>query len=280
MNEKWEEFYSTEQLKRLQQIELENLRTFISVCEKLGLEYFLYGGTLLGSVKYGGFIPWDDDIDVALPRDSYERFIKEGSDLLPKDYYIQDPYNCNKCPYPYTKLRKKGTQYVEYVYRNLPIETGIYIDIYPVDHIPDDEKKRYKQFKLVRKWIDMFVLRQSRPFDQKENGIKQNIKKSIKIVLSTVLKVFPAKYYVKHIDQYMQMYNKSSDAHRYGALNSPLFENIYSDIYPLVQGEFDDLKVYLPHDYMDHLTKRYGDINTLPPANERVGHIPYILKLE
>ena len=280
MNEKWEEFYTVEQLRKLQDYELDNLRVFISVCEKLGLEYILYGGTLLGAVKYSGFIPWDDDVDVALPRESYERFIKEAPQILPEEYFIQNPYNCTQCPYPYTKLRRKGTQYVEYVYRNLPIETGVYIDIYPVDHIPDDERKRHRQFKIVRKWINMFVLRQSRPLDQEGNGIKQNVKKIIKAVLSTVLKVFPAEYYIKHVDRYMQTYNNDSSAHRYGALNSPLYDNIYNDIYPLVNGKFENLDVNMPHDYTEHLTRRYGDISTLPPAEERVGHIPYILTLE
>lgn len=279
MNEKWKEYYSDEQLKQLQKIELENLQVFISVCKQLGLEYFLYGGTLLGSVKYKGFVPWDDDIDVALPRDSYEKFIREAPGVLPEDYFIQNPYNCKYCPYPYTKLRRHGTKYVEYVYRNLPIETGIYIDIYPVDHIPDDEKKRRHQFKRVHRWIRIFTCRQARPLDQKERGIKRNAKKILKFIAHIILLTLPSDYCINQIDKYMKMYNGDEKARRYSALNSPVFDNIYSNIYPFIQGEFEGIEAILPNDYLEHLKRRYGDIESLPPAEERIGHIPYLLKI-
>ena len=98
--EKWNKFYTKEQLKKLQEIEMDNLKEFIRVCEVLGLEWFVYGGTLLGVEKYQGLIPWDDDIDVALPRESYDRFVNEAVDVLGKDYFIQSPYNCKDSPFP------------------------------------------------------------------------------------------------------------------------------------------------------------------------------------
>ena len=279
MQEKWKDYYTKDELKELQQIELQNLNTFISVCEKLGLEYFLYGGTLLGLVKYGGFVPWDDDIDVALPRDSYNKFIMEAPTLLPEGFFLQNPYNCKRCPYPYTKLRKRGTEYVEFIHRNLPIETGVYIDIYPIDHIPDDENKRRRQFRLVQRWINIYILRQTRTYDASEEGIKRNIKKIIKTIASVLFHVLPAQYCMNKIDRYMSMYNHDKNAKRYGALNSPVYDNIYNDIYPLLEGKFESIKVRMPFDYLEHLKRRYGDIESVPPIEERFGHIPYILKL-
>ena len=74
MREKWQEIYTDVQLKRLQQILVDNLKVFIDVCNKLNIEYIVYGGTLLGTIKYNGLVPWDDDIDVAMPRKDYEKF--------------------------------------------------------------------------------------------------------------------------------------------------------------------------------------------------------------
>ena len=78
-------------MNRLQTVELELLKAFVDICEKLGLKYYLVCGTALGAVKYGGFIPWDDDVDVALPREEYRRFLQEAPALLPEHIFLQIP---------------------------------------------------------------------------------------------------------------------------------------------------------------------------------------------
>ena len=276
MDEKWKKYYTNKQLCLIQSIEIENLRVFIEVCKKMNLEYFVYGGTLLGVEKFNGLIPWDDDIDVALPRESYDRFTKEAHNYLPTEYFIQNPYNCPTCPYPYTKLRRKGTKYVEYANRNVKIDTGIYIDIYPVDRIPDDEKSRKTQFRKVQKWIHIYVWRQSPLYDRPVPGIMGPIKRVCKWIICNSLKVFPQKYCSNKIDYYMTMYNKTTTK-RYAALNSPNYDNIYLNLYPLQKGLFEGLEVNIPGDYKTHLKMRYGDYSELPPPEERIGHVPYIL---
>jgi lipopolysaccharide cholinephosphotransferase len=221
-------------------------------------------------------IPWDDDIDVALTRDSYQTFIEHASEYLPKDYFIQNPHNCPQCPYPYTKLRKRGTKYIEYINRNIKIETGIYIDIYPVDRIPDDEKLRKRQFDKVRKWIMIYVIRQSRLYDKHASNLLGILKNFAKWVLCCVLKILPQKYCLNKIDYYITMYNKQ-DTQRFAALNSPNYNNIYINLYPLERGMFDGICVNLPGDYKTHLKMRYGDYSKDLPENERYGHVPYIL---
>ena len=277
MQEKWREYYTDDQLRNVQKIEIENLKVFLDVCKKLKLEYVVYGGTLLGVEKYQGMIPWDDDIDVALTRDSYEKFCKEASGVLPKGYIIQTPYNTPNTPFPYTKLRKRGTKYVEYINRNVDIETGIYIDIYPIDRIPDDENFRRKQFNDVRRWILIYVCRQGRLYDRKVYGVKEGLKNVGRWVICNVLKIIPQAYCMKKIDFYMKMYNKETTK-RYAALNSPNYNNIYEGFYPLKTGMFEGIEVNLPGDYKQHLKKRYGDYTKMPAEEERIGHIPYILE--
>lgn len=276
--EKWEQYYTEEQIKKLQEIELENLQEFISVCKKLNLEYFIYGGTLLGYEKYGHLIPWDDDIDVAMPRDSYNKFVNEADKVISAGYYIQTPYNCKKSPYPYTKLRKKGTKYVEYINRNLDIDTGIYIDIYPVDKIPDDEERRKKQYKEARKWILIYDIRQSRLYDKKEPGIKGMVRKVAKWGLTIVIKLLPQAYCIKKMDYYMTMYNNTPDK-RYAVFSSPNYNNIFENMYPLEYGNLHGIEVCLPGDRKTHLAMRYGDYSKDLSPEERIGHVPYILNL-
>ena len=276
MPAQWEKYYSKEQLHLLQKIEHGNLKVFIDICHQLNLEYFLYGGSLLGAVKYQGFIPWDDDVDVALPRASYEKFICQAPSLLPQGYVLQTPYNCPHCPYPYTKLRRQGTRYVEYANRNVPIETGIYIDIYPVDKIPDDETLRKKQFKQVRKWILIYIFRQVPLYDRPVPGLLGPLKRLAKWILCKTVKMYSPAYCMQQINRYMTQYN-ATPAKRYAALNSPNFNNIYENLYPLADGIFERIPVKLPGNYTAHLTRRYGDYRQLPPLEKRYGHVPYIL---
>ena len=276
MGELWEKYYTPEQLKLLQKIELDNLRIFIDICERLDLTYFVYGGTLLGAEKFKGLIPWDDDIDVALTRESYMKFVNEAPSLLPEGFFIQNPYNCPKCPYPYTKLRRRGTKYIEYANRNVDIETGIYIDIYTVDRIPDNELLRKKQFRRVRKWIFIYQCRQTPLWDRSLAGITGKAKQIAKWIICHVLKTFPQRYCMNKVDFYMTMYN-NTETKRYAALNSPNYDNIYQHLFPLNEGKFGNLTVKIPGDHKTHLFMRYGDYSKLPPEDQRCGHIPYIL---
>ena len=278
MSEKWEQFYTQDELKTLQHIEIENLKVFISVCEKLQLQYIVYGGTLLGAELYQGMIPWDDDVDVAMPRSDYEKFCEQASLYLPDDCFIQNPYNTPNCPYSYTKLRRRGTKYVEYANRNVKIETGIYIDIYPIDCIPDSERKRKKQFKKVRKWQMIFVCRQVPLYDKKAIGIKDNILKIVKWVICKSLKVFSAKYCIHRIDYYMTLYN-GLHTKRHAVLTSPKYNNIYLHLFPFDEMKFEELMVKVPGDAKTHLKMRYGDYERTLSDDEKFGHVPYKLDL-
>ena len=276
MGEKWEEYYTRNQLQLLQKIEIENLQIFIDVCNQLELEYFLYGGTLLGAEKYKGMIPWDDDIDVAMPRDSYIKFIEKAEAVLPKCCYLQSPYNCPKTPFPYTKLRRRGTVYLEKEFKDLGLETGIYIDIYPVDRIPDNDKLYHKQFKKVHRWILMYVLRQARLYKKPDLHRFGFLRRSVKFVLHNILRLFPQSFYIKKLDHCMKKYNGITTK-RYAAMNSPNINNIYLNLYPFQKGTFEGMDVVLPGDHITHLKMRYGDMDKVLPEEKRYGHIPYRL---
>lgn len=277
MSEKWQEFLTDKQLKKVQSIEIENLKLFIKICNELKLEYVVYGGTLLGAIKYNNIIPWDDDIDVAMPRKDYDKFVREAGEHLPEGYILQTPYNEKKSPYAYTKLRKKGTKYIEEFHHKLDIEKGVYIDIYPIDNIPNDDKLRKKQFKKVKFWILIYYYRQCLRI-KKTKSFKLINKYIILTVLYCILRLIPQKFIINKIDYNMTKYN-SDDTDRKACLFSPNYDNIYTRFYPLVTKQFGDIKVFSPNCYDDHLTKRYGDYKKELPDDKKIGHIPYEIEL-
>lgn len=144
-------------MTELQTVELELLRQFLAVCEREGLTYYMVCGSALGAVKYGGFIPWDDDIDVALPRADYERFCRVAPGLLPDWCFLQN-YRSEPLYYRLgSKLRDSRTTFAEVMAERLDIHHGVFIDIFPLDvqwRSPADERefrRRQAVFEAARR---------------------------------------------------------------------------------------------------------------------------------
>ena len=132
--------------------ELELLKIFISICEKYHIKYFLACGSVLGAIKYKGFIPWDDDIDVCLLRPDYERFLDVANAEIPEWCFIQNSKTDPAFPHFFSKLRNSNTTFIEKGTAHLHINHGIYLDIFPIDGYPFD-KKDIKFFEFRKKLI-------------------------------------------------------------------------------------------------------------------------------
>ncbi len=276
MSEKWKEVYTKEQLEKLQNIEIRNLKELQRVCKIIGVEFFLYGGSLIGAVRHKGFIPWDDDLDIAFLRDDYEKFINEAPKHLSKEYFLQSPYTDKKSPYFYSKLRLKGTKYIEYGNHKLKMEQGIYVDIYPIDKLPNDDELFLKRYSKFQKYIKLFILRQRYFREEKSKTFKQKTKAIFRFCCSMCLKIIPHKCFVKKLDKIMKMENKN-ETNRYG--NYSYFDptNLFHKVTPYEKGFFEGIEVNLPNDWQFHLASRYGDFMEFPPEDKRIGHRPYIL---
>ena len=278
MAEAWRTYYTEEELAELQRIELESLDIFSEVCAKLNIDFFLYGGSLLGAVKYGGFVPWDDDLDIALTRKDYEKLLEEAPALLPDGYELQEPRLNHKTPYPYAKLRKKDTTMVEYVYRNLKINHGVYFDIYPIDNLPDDDEELRALQKQVLKLTLRLQRRQTASLYCPPKGLKGFVKRILALIKHISLKMIPHKCLVKKINAAMTSYN-NVETKRQGNVFFSKPVNYFDGIYPAVEVDFESRKMLIPAGYKINLQNRYGDITQDPPENKRVGHRPYILNL-
>ena len=126
-------------LQKHQMAALEILLEFRRVCEQLGLRYYLTAGTLLGAVRHGGFIPWDDDVDVVMPREDYDKFRHLAPQILQDGFLYQSSETEKNFPFYFAKLRKQGTYAEEPLSRSIDMEQGLFIDIFPLDKCPDGD---------------------------------------------------------------------------------------------------------------------------------------------
>ena len=133
----------SETLRNLQLVELELLQEFDRICRKHGIPYCIIAGTMLGAVRHGGFIPWDDDADVALLRDDYERFRAVcEKELDPAKYYFQDHVVTPGYRWGYGKLRRANTLFLREHQEHMPYDQGVFIDVFPLDAVPESHAGR------------------------------------------------------------------------------------------------------------------------------------------
>ena len=141
--------YSDETIHKLQELELMILKDFIAICEENNIEYFIYGGSALGAVRHGGFIPWDDDIDIIMFRKDYEKF-KKVALSKPNNKYNFLTSKTKDYFFLFSKIMLKNTIFEEWWVNQVDFDLGIDIDIFVLDKVPDNKLKRFFHVKRCR----------------------------------------------------------------------------------------------------------------------------------
>lgn len=120
---------------KVQKVLLELLSVIDGICRENNLRYYLFYGTLLGAIRDGGFIPWDDDADVVMPREDYEKLLSLPVSKWPDGYFLQSPYSEKYGRFAFSKLRKNNTACIDPHHRHIKMHQGIFLDIFPLDSI-------------------------------------------------------------------------------------------------------------------------------------------------
>ena len=252
-----------DQLARLKEIEIEMLIAVISTCEKLGLKYYMLGGTLLGAVRHKGFIPWDDDIDIGMLRKDYDVFVKKAQAFLPESLFVQTYITDPNFPMNFCKIRNSETTFIESSIKNLKINHGVFIDVFPLDFHPDN-KLSLKRYDLKNK---LLISRISEIYASAPRSIPRKIKHFFARIPTFCLSVNRA---VQARDNLMKSCKESSRIANYcGAWGEK--EIVPKEWYG--EGtllEFEGLWLNAPKEYDKWLTQVYGEYMKLPPAEKHV----------
>lgn len=260
---------SDRQIKKLRQTELDILKCFINVCRQLNLKYFVVQGTLLGSVRHKGFIPWDDDIDVGMIREDYDIFLKKGQALMPDGYFLQTSLTDPEYPHGFAKIRNSSTAFVETTCKNLHMNHGIFIDVFPFDYYPENVWDR--AVLSLKKLLLRYRIRCSLyiPGDKKISvgNMIRFFMKAISCIAYPSLK----KAIIKQNSLYRYR-KKSSQRINYG---SPWGKRECIPgkwLNEITLLEFEGIMVSAPLCYKEYLTHVYGNYMELPPPEKRVPH--------
>lgn len=252
-------------MNQLQKIEFDLLRCFVDVCDALGLCYYLVCGSALGAVKYKGFIPWDDDIDVALPRPDYERFLKEAPSLMPEHVFLQNYKTDPSFPTIFSKLRDSRTTYIEKSVSLLPINHGVYIDVFPLDGYPESTLEGFfleLKKKMYRRLLSVAFLPNA--------SWKKLVMAPLRALGIHKKTLFFARSYETLVSRYPV--DGSQVIANHGNWQGNLDYSPVEEFGEGVLADFEGIKVRIPSDYDTYLRRKYDDYWKDLPEEEQVGH--------
>ena len=254
-------------IREIQQMELGIMEYIHEVCQKIGVKYFLAYGSLIGAVRHKGFIPWDDDMDICMLREDYEK-LQDYLIANPDERYEVMSYKNNlNYVYPFMKVQDNHTYLLEEDVR-IDSNMGIYVDIFPVDGYEDDVEFKNKMTKLIKK-------RQLSCYTFKGITNTKSVLNSLLRYVSVIIFYFTnTNKYVAQIEELAKS-RKVSDYEQvdyliYKDMNKPVWRREWLE--QVTTGIFEGKEFTIPKNYHEILTSDYGDYMQLPPVEQRVSH--------
>ena len=266
INDKIDELYNGK-LQYIRDMELELLRVVDRICRSNNIQYFLSGGTMLGAVRHKGFIPWDDDIDIAMLREDYVRFKEICQTQLPEKYQYQSFTNRDGYHYFFDKITIKDTYFSTMYSDKFDMLKGISMDIFVFDKTSDKkffQKLHFKTLMALRLMMNVRWI--NKPRKDKSYLLSK--------ILLPILRIFSMDTYSKIYDKVLRRYEKrntqtvlppATDHKWRGVMPKRWFENV-------VDAPFENVSSYIPTGYDNYLKLWYcEDYMELLPLSNRVG---------
>lgn len=258
---------NNETIRKVQLIQLDILKQLIKLFDQEGLTYFAIGGTALGAFRHNGFIPWDDDIDIAMPRADYDKFLLL-QDKLPKHLNIQSHFHDKNYPLYISKVRQDGTLYREKRLKDYQINHGIFVDVFPWDAVPNEYQKQFRQINRL------------------ENAYRRSIRKQIhspfyatKFLVHRIFSLFESSHSIfEKLDRAYKDLNGYKDSKLLGNIQYNDILHI-DQIFPLQKLRFEDTELNVPNKIEEYLSMKYGNYMELPPVHKRINHNPVEIEI-
>lgn len=257
----------TKKLKQIWAVELDLLNQVDLICKKHNIKYCAYSGTILGAVRHKGFIPWDDDLDICMTRDEYEKFLKVAPLELGPQYFLQNALSDPKYFVGYSRLRNSLTTGAINGHDDINYNNGIFIDIYVIDGYTDNARDLRRQ-RRDKDFVEALLNCYNLGYPEKRLW-----RQMISIILHhTMCRIIPYetiyKLYVKILDRY------GKSATRYTLLTHVdwIYKKYWCekiDIAETIYQDFENIKIAIPKNYDNILKNMYGDYMKFPPVEQR-----------
>lgn len=264
-------------IRILQLEELEILKEFVRVCEENGLRYYMLGGTLLGAVRHKGFIPWDDDVDVCMPREDMDRLFRLPKNAFREGFELVNYTNNSEYRYSWPRLTRDKVIIINRS-ANIPREESAWIDIIPLDGFPDGKRSRIVHKAKLSFWWDLNqILQFDELVDQKR---KRSAAGRIAVNMASKAKklgsLIDYRSCLKNLNKQLMKYPYESDTEE---VINYLAAYGFKEIFPRrcfgkgTKLQFEDCELIAPEDYITVCKVIYGDTYMeLPPESERNKH--------
>lgn len=267
--------YPAGALERLQGVERDILAAVDAVCREAGITYYVDSGTCLGAVRHGGFVPWDDDADVAMPVEDYRRFRELAPRMLPAGYSLHDCTDTPGFSALWTKVYRDGTRFVDAAAAEAGCEQAIFVDVFPVFPLEADERAAGRQRAACTFWQRMSYLNCiAHPKVPRTAPLHGLLEVGCVAAHHTVATAWPPP-----ACQYRLM--RAAEARHPGRLwFSPCYAGAVLDeawLFPTRDIPFDGVTLRAPRDCDRYLAAKYGDWHALPPEQDRYTHLPLVL---
>lgn len=274
----FDEYDDPKELAKVQELSKKLLIEFDRVCKKINTPYVAWAGTALGAVRHQGFIPWDDDVDVAMLREDYERFIVEAPAVIGDEFEIVNMRNEPNFVSMVTYLTLKDTVFIPSFFDGCKYKKPLSIDIDPLDNLPDSEEAYKKQNR--RSWIWgrlIFLSAGPKPY-LPFGGFKKklvNAACALAVFGMKVLRLTPVRLQKKW-DAAVTEYDdtKTKYVADYADRNPYKWRATPDELFPALEMPFEDTTIMVPKEYDVILKRNYGNYMELPPVEQRKNHRP------
>ncbi|MCD7785693.1 MAG: LicD family protein [Oscillospiraceae bacterium] len=252
------------ELRTLQLCQLDIALDIQALCNELNISCFLIGGSLLGAVRHQGFIPWDDDLDMGLLREDYDKFIESCKTRLPDYLYLQTWDTDDAYGLPFAKIMLKGTKFREEANGKAETESMIFVDVFPFDNIPEDTFRRKSQSYLNE------LLKRLLQYKQGYAMWKRANHKILHFIINAASNIFSVSFLKKSINHVQRHYDENDSVfvcNLNGAYRDR--ERLHRSGMKLCNVHFEGYEFNAPQGWDELLTNMYGDYMQLPPVDKR-----------